>query len=658
MDNKFYENDIDSKFDKASKNTILIGRFNEENGVFSMRNAEHVLMFDIVPLCDEPNIININKDCFKELYIDENKYRGMVKNQTSGKGIPSWFDSSSFDYEEQKKQLVEYYKDQFILFSPIYTYVYNDEKYHKNIKILDIKPIPKDLNLYGRFKIIPKVNLDRRTFEKKILKGEYFTLDAYPGDVYDNVDYIMCDSYLYFSDSWEFNKTDPISWRCSKDGSKLYSKIEKKTKVITSSSRFGSSIVFVDEEYTQELNQFSKELDTLEQENSSGEEIAKEMNEEINKNNGEYEMIESFRRTVINSNLCYDYDDLINLHICAKSSPLTILAGMSGTGKTQLALQYAKMLDTQELNHTLLFMPVSPSFTEPDDILGYLNPNNRLYIPSDTGLVDFLKKAQDNTNKMHMVIFDEMNLAQIEYWFSPFISVLEKDNDARYLTLYNEKSYCINKDAYPHQIKINNNVIFIGTINLDETTKNISDRVLDRSFTINLKKKNFIDYSNQDLEKETEGIPKLNVCKSSSLYNQWRSKDNPINSFNIKELEFLDELHTVISKYDDQKGVSFRVLKNIGTYISNIPKDDDLNDLINKKSAIDLVLKQTVMKKLSGPDNRLTKLVGKIDNIGDNPVDSILTDLFNKYSEISDFKECTESLKRKAEDLFTYGYTR
>ena len=40
------------------------------------------------------------------------------------------------------------------------------------------------------------------------------------------------------------------------------------------------------------------------------------------------------------------------------------------------ALQYAKMLDTQEVNHTLLFMPVSPSFIEPDDVLGYLNPNN------------------------------------------------------------------------------------------------------------------------------------------------------------------------------------------------------------------------------------------------------------------------------------------
>lgn len=114
----------------------------------------------------------------------------------------------------------------------------------------------------------------------------------------------------------------------------------------------------------------------------------------------------------------------------------------------------------------------------------------------------------------------------------------------------------------------------------------------------------------------------------------------------------------MISKYDEQKGVSFRVLKNIGTYISNIPQDDDSNNLISKEQAFDLVLKQTVMKKLSGPDNRLISLIGKIDYIGDEPKDSMIINLFEKYSEISDFTECKESLKRKAEDLFTYGYTR
>lgn len=123
-------------------------------------------------------------------------------------------------------------------------------------------------------------------------------------------------------------------------------------------------------------------------------------------------------------------------------------------------------------------------------------------------------------------------------------------------------------------------------------------------------------------------------------------------------MDFLDELHDIISKYDEQKGVSFRVLKNIGTYINNIPLNAESKKMIEKNKAFDLVLKQTVMKKLSGPDNRLNDLVGTIEEIGEEPKNSKIIDLFEKYVDISDFLECRDSLKRKAEDLLTYGYTR
>ena len=62
-------------------------------------------------------------------------------------------------------------------------------------------------------------------------------------------------AYLYFSDSWEFNEADPLSWKCAKDGYVTYVKIENKSKMISNPFRFGSSIVFIDEEYTQELNE-------------------------------------------------------------------------------------------------------------------------------------------------------------------------------------------------------------------------------------------------------------------------------------------------------------------------------------------------------------------------------------------------------------------
>ena len=157
---------------------------------------------------------------------------------------------------------------------------------------------------------------------------------------------------------------------------------------------------------------------------------------------------------------------------------------MSGTGKTKLPMKFAEYFNMTEDDNTLLFMPVSPSFTEPADILGYLNTNTGLYSSSETRLIEFLKHAMENEDKMHMIIFDEMNLSQIEYWFAPFVSILEKDLGDRKLHLYSKYQRCINDEKYPSSIKIGNNVIFVGTINLDETTKNISDRLLDRSYII------------------------------------------------------------------------------------------------------------------------------------------------------------------------------
>lgn len=653
--------DLEESLKRANKSSIMIGSFKNERGVFSMAGTNHVLMFDVLPLCEDPSIVNNNYTDFKEVYDYEQKYTAFIRDQNE-KVLPYGYDGSGYDYEQQKKEIFEYYNNQLIIFQPYYRYENKDEIYHKNLKVLDVVEKPTWLKDDEKFfKIVPKININKKSFEKKIKKNEYFSLDYFPGDVYDSLDYICCGDYLYFSDSWKANENDTTNWKFDNtdgDGIIKSTKIDNVREIIESNSRIASNFLIIYETALFDINERMEDLKFDEDVLLSITNNQTNIEESVIEENDEYAMITSFRENVINSNLCYDFEDLVNLHTCAKSSSLTILAGMSGTGKTQLALQYAKMLDTQELNNTLLFMPITPSYTEPDDVLGYLNPTNALYTPSETGLVDFLVNAQNNPTKMHMVIFDEMNLSQIEYWFSPFISVLEKDVETRYLPLYNEKSYCVNKATYPSSIKIGNNIIFIGTINLDETTKEISDRLLDRAYVINLKKKKFIDFYSQDLTQDQAERPNLKTCDNSSLFNQWRTDIKPIKAFNKDELSFLDELHEIISRYDEQKGVSFRVLKNIGNYINNIPCDNEGKKLISKSVAFDLVLKQTVMKKISGPDNRLKEMIGTIKHIGDEPENSLIIELFEKYNTISDFTECKKSIRRKAEDLFAYGYTR
>ncbi|MGB4985692.1 MAG: hypothetical protein WBO70_07965, partial [Erysipelotrichaceae bacterium] len=298
--------------------------------------------------------------------------------------------------------------------------------------------------------------------------------------------------------------------------------------------------------------------------------------------------LENFFNFIKSNNLCYSLNDIYNFYTCVCSSQLIILAGISGTGKTKLPLKFAEYFNMSEENKNLLFLPISPSFNDPSDLLGYYNPNSKEYVPAETRFVDFLIHAQNNKEKMHLVVFDEMNLSQIEFWFAPFISLLEKDFGDRNLYLYNDSQDCNNKDQYPSVIEISNNIIFVGTINLDETTKNISDRLLDRSYIINLKKETFVNYQSQQSLKKSENIDK----SSCDFFNYMPENDDYsidyISNYTLQELQFFDLFHEKLNQIDSQKGVSFRSVRNIALYLHNKPEELDYG------KAFDFAFKQTV----------------------------------------------------------------
>lgn len=252
-----------------------------------------------------------------------------------------------------------------------------------------------------------------------------------------------------------------------------------------------------------------------------------------------------------------------------------------------------------------------------------------------------------------MVIFDEMNLSQIEYYFAPFLSIMEKDNDHRVITLYDENLECKNKDKYPAKIKILDNVLFVGTINLDETTKDLSDRLLDRSFIISLKKTTFdrfnavmISSSDEEETAYTGDYRRLMGEVSSSFC---------FNDYLTAEMrEFFDSFDQLLSKDDAQRGISFRTVKNIALYLKNskIDENDSSSGLI-----FDYALKQTVMRKIKGNYESIADLVGTIDDNGNLQNSSILN-LFEQYKNVSSFESSKQALKSKALELKKYGYCR
>ena len=349
----------------------------------------------------------------------------------------------------------------------------------------------------------------------------------------------------------------------------------------------------------------------------------------------------------IKSGLYYDIKDFVNFHTSIKSGNLVILSGLSGTGKSRIVDMYANAIGikTTEIDNRLLFIPVRPSWNDDSDLLGYVDLVHMVYRPADSGLVDFLVKAQrdENKNNIYLVCFDEMNLARVEHYFSQFLSLLERPVQQRNLQLYDEQysGKLYNSKDYPSSITIGENVKFIGTVNIDESTYHFSDKVLDRANVIEL---NVLDFS-ADWENDAK---KYSKTISTPIWNMEDYKKICKAPKIIPRVhELLWDMHSVLHTASSKFGVGPRVVKSIDLYLANIP--EGFYDKLSIADGVDIQVAQRVMTKVRGSENELGEV---LDGSSDNSFEAVL----NRYSDLSSFTKCRELLRQKQRELKAYGY--
>lgn len=348
----------------------------------------------------------------------------------------------------------------------------------------------------------------------------------------------------------------------------------------------------------------------------------------------------------VKSGLYYDIKDFVNFHTSIKSGNLVILSGLSGTGKSRIVDMYANAIGIKpsETDNRLLFIPVRPSWNDDSDLLGYVDLVHMVYRPDDSGFVDFMVKAQKEENKdsIYLVCFDEMNLARVEHYFSQFLSLLEKPVQQRRLQLYDEQysGRLYNSKDYPSSITIKDNVKFIGTVNVDESTYHFSDKVLDRANVIELNVLNYsTDWESSKKYSKTINTPLWSmddyrkICKESKVIPRVH--------------ELLWDIHNMLHAVNSKFGVGPRVVKSIDLYLANIP--ESFYDKLSIADGIDLQIAQRVMTKVRGSETELSEV---LNNTSENSFEVIL----DKYDDLSMFKKCRELLKQKQKELKAYGY--
>lgn len=199
--------------------------------------------------------------------------------------------------------------------------------------------------------------------------------------------------------------------------------------------------------------------------------------------------------------LIYD-ETIIEMFLRAiQSNTLVIFSGPSGTGKSSIVSAIGGAIKGAKVH----MIPVQSSWTDTQDLLGYFNPIDKCYVASP--FMEALADAKQDSENLHLICLDEMNLAHVEYYFSEFLSAREKEKPS--IRLYSKRYFTSAKslidnmtaenkfeekyvnaaeliDRYDYDFLIPENVRFIGTINMDHTVKPLSPKVIDRSFIIEL----------------------------------------------------------------------------------------------------------------------------------------------------------------------------
>ena len=310
-------------------------------------------------------------------------------------------------------------------------------------------------------------------------------------------------------------------------------------------------------------------------------------------------------------------------------SCLTVMAGVSGTGKSAFPKLYA-----QSMGIYFLPLAVEPRWDSPQDLFGFLNYMENRFESTSLGraLVQFNnspfrdEEHANFNNRILLVLLDEMNLARIEYYFSEFLSKLEM---RRNVNIEQKSQYrMVSTEIYagragdeeqdikpsdPIHLYAGSNVLFAGTMNEDETTQSLSDKVIDRANVLYFGKPDRLKTQTQQISNET--FAPINV-------ENWKSWIVEPNEDTITDFDKIDDLLNDINNTLSDLGRPFgwRTYKAMMSYIANHP-----NVNIDGNSGMSPLSDQVamrVMPKLKGLDmgeyadvfNRLGSQLSVIDD--------------------------------------------
>lgn len=239
------------------------------------------------------------------------------------------------------------------------------------------------------------------------------------------------------------------------------------------------------------------------------------------------ELVELFRNFAASKLRLYYKTEMIRLFISAlASTKLIILQGISGTGKTSLAYAWGKFL-----KHDSCVASVQPSWRDRTELFGYFNEFTKKF--NETEVLKTMYEAS-YTDDVFTIILDEMNISRVEYYFAEMLSILEMPNKDEWIVELVSSGWDNDpKKIKEGKLKIAPNIWYIGTINNDDSTFMVTDKVYDRAMPIDINDKGEV-FEPIDTEAQDVNYSYLDKLFTDAI------NDNPISEETLNKIEEMD----------------------------------------------------------------------------------------------------------------------
>lgn len=315
-----------------------------------------------------------------------------------------------------------------------------------------------------------------------------------------------------------------------------------------------------------------------------------------------------------------------------KSKPFLLLAGISGTGKSRIVRELARACweeGSEEYKaqkpKNFQMVQVKPNWHDSSDLIGYVSRVSGKAEFVAGAFLKFIAKAWEDTETPYFLCLDEMNLAPVEQYFAEYLSViesrksheddtvttdpiLEKSTDDWYRVLTSELTNDDNvRNRFLNEgICIPQNLIVVGTVNMDETTFSFSRKVLDRAMTLEM---NEVDLHG-GLTERNEPIGQLG--KAELIGDAVEGVDVYAANKEVCEtvLNYLDAVNRVLEGTPFK--VAYRTRNEFLLYVvNNLPYrkgegDVELSQGFVVARALDEITSMKVLSRIEGDDTKVS----------------------------------------------------